>query len=96
MDSIFSFFSNKKTETAQRLDLDDEEPTTTEYYSGASDSCSDIESVFNDGVEGGTQFSLELESTRSQLSRGVSPAGRSTSIGEPQEVFFIYRPENNV
>jgi hypothetical protein len=79
MDSIFSFFSNKTTEATQRPDIDEEEPTTTEYYSGASDSCSDIES-FKDGTESGTQFSLELDSSRGHISRGESPDPRSVHV----------------
>lgn len=72
MDSLFSFFSNKKPveRPDPRIGDDDEEPTTTEYYSGASDSGSDIESHFKEpAVEvDDTQFELDLGSRRnSQL-----------------------------
>lgn len=74
MDSLFSFFSQKKpAERAESKGDDEEEPTTTEYYSGASDSGSDVEMCFKEPPDAiTTQFSLELETQRSRLQQRLS------------------------
>eukprot|EP01127_Copromyxa_protea_P020565 TRINITY_DN689_c0_g6_i5.p1 TRINITY_DN689_c0_g6~~TRINITY_DN689_c0_g6_i5.p1 ORF type:complete len:443 (-),score=130.74 TRINITY_DN689_c0_g6_i5:116-1444(-) len=65
MDSFFSFFSNKTGESIQ--ENEDDEPTT-EYYSGTDEEEEDSDDMgeFKEGIleMGGTQFSLEMDSSQ--------------------------------